>query len=115
MSALARAVVQRPGPLHDLTRLRIERALAKRARYRYVHPWVDTVEVGWVVQSPCCSRNVDPVGGDIPIAWIKPVEDGWALFSHEHSNGHWLLQGHATRLQELLDILCIDSQRVFWP
>ena len=52
---------------------RIERALDQRERYRYVAPQViaDEDEHGYRIESPCCSRNVEPAGGIIDIALLK--------------------------------------------
>lgn len=101
--------------VHDLTARRIERALARRQRYRYVQPVVRAHERGWVIASPCCSRNVDPSGGEIPIAWLEPHADGWSLYRRHHADSSWVLHSQAPWLAELLDIVCSDGSRVFWP
>jgi hypothetical protein len=101
--------------VHDLTCSRIERALAKRARYRYVQPRVEAAEGGWLISSPCCSRNVDPEGGEIAIAWLQEGDEGWRLYSRDHSHGRWVLHGTNSRLPTLLDAICKDSERKFWP
>lgn len=102
--------------IHELDRRRIERALRHRVRYRYVQPQVQRAPTcGWVITSPCCSRNVDPGGGVIDIAWLEPLDQGWALHAKDHAQGDWLLQEEAATLQALLDALCVDPQRVFWP
>lgn len=59
-------------PVLDLDLVRIVRALAGRARYRYVQPRVACEGGGWVVYSPNCSRQVDPAGGEIAIALFLP-------------------------------------------
>ncbi len=106
----------RPARVHDLDRRRIERALAKRARYRYVQPSVQRgADSSWVVHSPCCSRNVDPTGGVIPIAWLVPHDGGWTLHAHDHSQGRWVAHQVSRQLTDLLDELCADPLRVFWP
>ena len=55
---------------------RIERALGRRERYRYVTPQVipDEEEHGYRIESPCCSRNVEPSGGIIDIALLKYLD-----------------------------------------
>lgn len=105
----------RPARVHDLTARRIERALARRQRYRYVQPVVRAHERGWVIASPCCSRNVDPAGGEIPIAWLEPLGNGWALHARRHAESSWVLHRQAPVLTELLDIVCRDESRLFWP
>jgi len=64
------AVLRQPDiglPAHpnELDRRRIERALGSRKRYRYVSPIVRGVTGGYLVESPCCSRNIDAEGGVI--------------------------------------------------
>jgi hypothetical protein len=58
---------------NQLDHKRIERALSQRERYRYVTPQViaDDEEHGYRIESPCCSRNVEPAGGIIDIALLK--------------------------------------------
>jgi len=111
------AVVQRfnRGAVLDLDRRRIQRALRERVRYRYVQPQVDRVDAGYMITSPCCSRNVDPDGGVIEIAWIQPFEAGWRLYSRDHANHAWILREASDQLQVLLDVICVDAERVFWP
>lgn len=101
--------------VHDLTARRIERALARRQRYRYVQPAVTACEQGWVVSSPCCSRNIEPNGGEIPIAWFEPMADGWALHARQHAEGRWVLHSQAEHIAELIETVCQDKARVFWP
>lgn len=101
-----------------LERRRIERALEERVRYRYVTPQLATCPGGYRVLSPCCSRNIDPLGGTIDIAWLERVElDGqsglWRLYSKNHASSAWVRQAEG-RLHELLDILKADPCRVFW-
>jgi hypothetical protein len=112
----------RPGVVHSLDRLRIERALSQRTRYRYVQPKVVREGLGWKVTSPNCSRSVDHHGGEIDVAWLEPVntdEDllegvmGWILHGRDHAKGCWRAHS-AGPLQELLDTLCLDRQREFW-
>ncbi len=115
MIAMHRQPALPPARVHDLTARRIERALARRQRYRYVQPVVRARERGWVIASPCCSRNIDPSGGEIPIAWLEPLSDGWALHACHHAESSWVLHSQAPLLADLLDIVCRDESRLFWP
>jgi len=99
----------------DLDRLRIERALRHRVRYRYVHPQVVRVVDGWRIASPCCSRNVDAQGGVIDIAWLRLAPPIWHLYARDHARQMWIEQECSAHLYELLDTICLDPQRVFWP
>lgn len=63
MAAAAFAPVS--GQVHDLLQRRLERALRERVRYRYVQPNVLIEGSSYRIQSPCCSRKVDPTGGVI--------------------------------------------------
>jgi hypothetical protein len=106
---------------------RLELALAQRARYKYVKPRVLPHGEGYRVESPCCSRNVDPTGGVIDIALLLPpgsqapdaqppdTAAGWSLFSRNHATHRWEWQAANPRLADLLERLCVDAQRVFWP
>lgn len=101
---------------NDLDRRRIERALGGRKRYRYVTPEVRSVDEGYLVRSPCCSRNVDPEGGVIDIALLR-YRSGtapWRLYGREDGPGRWTLRGSYAGLAELLDHLARDPGRVFW-
>jgi len=94
----------------------IERALRNRVRYRYVHPRVFRDEAGWRIVSPCCSRNVDPAGGLIDIALLQRIGYvGWRLFSRDHDGGAWVMQEESDQIQDLLDAICLDPKRIFWP
>lgn len=123
-----------PGQVLDFMQRHIDRALSQRVRYRYVQPRVICEDSGYRIESPCCSRNVDPAGGVIDIALLvshaldaaahpgdgataEPVAGtaGWCLFSRDHAAGRWVLQQSGARLEELMDVLCVDAQRVFWP
>ena len=55
---------------NDFDRKRIERALKARKRYRYVTPRVAAVTDGYRIESPCCSRNIDPDGGVVDVALL---------------------------------------------
>ena len=75
----------------DLVVRRVERALKERVRYRYVKPLVLREGESYRIQSPCCSRKVDPSGGLIDIALLVPHESShWCLCSRDHANGTWV-------------------------
>jgi len=94
----------------------IERALRNRVRYRYVRPEVLREEAGWRIVSPCCSRNVDPAGGLIDIALLqRSGASGWTLTSRDRAGGTWVAQDESDQIQDLLDQVCLDPKRVFWP
>jgi len=111
------AVAQRlsPASVLDLDRRRIQRALRERVRYRYVQPKVERLDQGFLISSPCCSRNVDPDGGVIEIAWLEPAGEMWRVYARDHASATWVLQDQSPQLQVLLDVICVDADRVFWP
>lgn len=114
-TAVASVVAQR-GPVADLLLLRLQRALRARARYRYVQPRVLREGEGYRVQSPCCSRNVDPSGGLIDIALLIPDGPGtWSLCSRDHAREAWVARLQAQSLDALVHALCVDDARQFWP
>lgn len=116
MTYLALTPQHGPAMVHEMDRVRIVRALRQRVRYRYVQPQVERAdEGGWVIKSPCCSRNIDPTGGVIDIAWVEPTEGAWALYFKDHVHERWVLHDESRHLQPLLDELCVDTMRVFWP
>lgn len=131
MSSLPVDALPPPGGwVADFTRHRVERALRQRARYRYVKPRVLREGDGLRIESHCCSRNVDPSGGVIDIALLRPAAESgalppgaglsvaqfcWSLYVRDHSRGAWSLAREAAALDELLDLLCTDPDRVFWP
>jgi hypothetical protein len=100
----------------ELDRLRIERSLKSRKRYRYVRPKVLAVEGGYRIESPCCSRNIGPEGGIIDIALIRtlPGAAPWLLYRKDHGTQGWVLHERYTRLVDLLAVLNVDSERLFW-
>jgi hypothetical protein len=114
-------------PVLSFMQHRLVLALEQRARYKYVKPRVLPHGEGYRVESPCCSRNVDPSGGVIDIALLLPpggqapdalppaTAQGWNLFSRNHVADRWQWQAANPRLADLLDQLCVDAQRVFWP
>ena len=94
---------------------RIENAIEARARYKYVHPRVEREGLGWKVVSPNCSRNIDPAGGEIDIAWLVPHNGGgWLLFSRDHVQDCWQMRRHEASLPAALAHLCADPDREFW-
>ena len=113
----AGAVIAMPGAqVLDLIQLRLQRALRERQRYRYVTPRVTAEGDGFLIQSPCCSRNVDPQGGLIDIALLMPMACGhWHLSSRDHAAGWWVERLRDQPLEALLDALCVDAERAFWP
>jgi len=100
----------------DLDFRRIQRSLEKRRRYRYVSPIVLRTPGGYRIQSPCCSRNIDPDGGVIDIAMMlfEQRKRVWRLLRKDHSLGVWELDSEHTRLAELLGYLNEDADRRFW-
>jgi hypothetical protein len=110
----------------DFMQHRLERALRERVRYRYVKPSVLREGESLRVQSPCCSRNVDATGGLIDIALLEPVAaptddeaskapQRWRLCSRNHPGASWESRYEDRQLDELLDLLCLDPDRLFWP
>ena len=95
---------------------RILRALEKRRRYRYVTPLLLKTTNGYRIQSPCCSRNIDPDGGvvDIALLLFDERKANWRLLRKDHSVGVWELDSEFPRLAELLDHLNEDAERRFW-
>lgn len=104
------------GQPNELDKRRIERAIEQRRRYRYVSPSVVTVDGGYRIESPCCSRNVDPGGGIIDVALLNYDEQRgcWRLFCKNHDSQLWELHSVHDRLHELLDGLNSDADRKFW-
>jgi hypothetical protein len=81
-----------------------------------VQPRVERCDDGWQVFSPNCSRNVDPTGGEIPIAWLAPAFDGtWCLHAHGHADGTWRLRSEGLTLAQALHELCVDALHIYWP
>lgn len=95
---------------------RIERALKARKRYRYVSPSVTAVAKGYRIESPCCSRNVDPSGGVVDVALLIFDESHavWQLFRKDHDKRQWQFHSAYRRLVELLEELNADPDREFW-
>lgn len=101
---------------NELDRKRIERAIEARKRYRYVSPHVVPMEGGYLIESPCCSRNVDPEGGMVDVARIlcDGTRGPWRLFRKDHIRNEWEFYGTYLRLNALLDHLNADPERKFW-
>lgn len=116
MTRAAAVAAPESGQVHDFMQHRLERALLQRVRYRYVQPSVLREGNSFRIQSPCCSRNVDPTGGLIDIALLVPgAAQRWCLFARDHVNGTWVPRFTDEALEQLLDLLCVDSERQFWP
>src|SRR3546814_5596575 len=70
--------------------MRVSRSLERRERYKYVTPTVLPVADGYLVRSPCCSRNIDPEGGEIDVALLA-WDDGrreWSLADRKSTRLH---------------------------
>lgn len=106
----------RPAQPNDLDFKRIERALEARRRYRYVSPMLFRTANGYKIQSPCCSRNVDPDGGvvDIALVLFDETRRTWRLLRKDHALGVWELDSEYGRLPDLLSHLNEDADRRFW-
>lgn len=115
-ATLQRTAIRRAAHPNDLDRKRIDRALKARKRYRYVSPRVEAVTGGYRVESPCCSRNVDPEGGVVDVALLLHDADvgEWRLFCRDHEHRAWRLDSVHERLATLLDRLNGDPERTFW-
>lgn len=98
----------------SLDRAAIEQGLARRQRYKYVTPRVVAEDGGWKVVSPNCSRAIDPDGGEIDIAWLRPGPQGWLLHARDHAAGTWVLRSPALPLHQAIALLCEDPNREFW-
>ncbi len=115
MNMAARSVTPTSAQVLDLVVRRVEHALKERVRYRYVKPQVLREGESYRIQSPCCSRKIDPSGGMIDIALLVPHADGhWCLCSRDHANNTWEPRHQDTSLDVLLDLLCVDSEHQFW-
>jgi hypothetical protein len=100
----------------SLTLRRLQRALRERVRYRYVKPLVVQEGDAFRIQSPNCSRKVDPRGGVIDIALLVPHKGSrWCLCARNHAEGAWVPQLQNAALDDALDALCADPDRQYWP
>lgn len=121
MSAVAPQTQCGPGASgaqpNEFDRKRIERALAARSRYRYVAAVVRVVAGAYRIESPCCSRNIDPDGGLINVALLEPAAGPtpWLLYRPDHKLERWVLHGRYARLDDALEELRLDVERLFWP
>lgn len=103
------------GTVVDLAQLRIRQALAERRRYKYVQPRVVPEGRGWKIVSPNCSRNIDPSGGEIDIAWLVPANEGvWLLHARDHAQACWVLKASGLSLAAALATVCEDRHREYW-
>ena len=105
-----------PAHPNELDCKRIERALKSRRRYRYVSPRIGMVAGGYLVESPCCSRNIDAEGGVVDVALLHhdAASGKWDLFRKNHKKGIWELHSTHERLASITDLLNADPERVFW-
>ncbi len=100
---------------NEVDRKRIERSLAERERYKYVAPRVLPAEEGYLVRSPCCSRSVDPAGGEIDIARIEYQSgDFWRLYRKDDASQRWCAHSEYLSLAVLLSRLLADPKKEFW-
>ena len=114
-SAAAATAPASAAQVHDLLQHRLARALRERVRYRYVKPNVLIEGNNYRIQSPCCSRKVDPNGGVIDIALLVRHDDNsWCLCARDHVANTWMARFQNDSLDVLLDLLCVDTEREFW-
>jgi hypothetical protein len=101
---------------NDIDRKRIERALDRRVRYRYVTPEVRAARDGYRVVSPCCSRRIRPDGGVIDIAWLRYVGSSrrWRLYRKDHERVCWELREEFANLFDALEELALDADHAYW-
>lgn len=101
---------------NELDLRRIERAIADRKRYRYVEPRVLPEADGYLIRAACCSRTVDPDGGEIDVARLcwSDSPPGWALLRKDHKAGEWLPDSHFSKLPDAFARLNTDPDRLFW-
>lgn len=115
-AVMKRAVVGLNAHPNEVDRKRIECALGSRRRYRYVSPSVRPVKGGYLIESPCCSRDIDKDGRVIDVALIHhdAVCGLWKLFWKDHARGIWQFHSVHRRLSAVTDELNADLDRVFW-
>ena len=102
---------------NELDLRRIRRTLENRRRYRYVEPRVVGIAEGYRIESPCCSRNIDPDGGVIDIARLLPsaLDGRWELQYRDHARQRWASHAFFASRSDALAVLCDDPDRLFWP
>ncbi|WP_426441251.1 hypothetical protein [Bradyrhizobium genosp. P] len=110
-----RTIGPKPHP-NELDRKRIEQALSARKRYRWVSPHVEPLTSGYLVASPCCSRNIDTEGGLVDVALIHydRLSAIWKLFRKDHALGIWEFHSVHLRLGAVTDEINADLDKVFW-
>jgi len=114
MSVAAIIEMNCPHP-NEVDRKRISKTLAERDRYKYVAPSVLPDVDGYLIRSPCCSRNVDPKGGEIDIARIEYQEGGfWRLYKKDDAKQRWRAHSEYHNLPSLLGRLIADPKKEFW-
>jgi len=117
-NAIAAPATPNSGSRHQpnaFDRKQVERAIRERARYRYVTPAVKIVEGGFRIESPCCSRRIDPDGGVVDVAMLMCQQPGeWKLYCKDHEAAQWMLHGTYKWLSDLLEELKKDPQQKFW-
>ncbi|KWV58162.1 hypothetical protein AS156_35705 [Bradyrhizobium macuxiense] len=115
-AAVMRKVVGLIPHPNEVDRKRIERALSSRKRYRFVSPNVTPVRGGYLVESPCCSGNIDRNGGLIDVALIlyDVASGAWKTFFKNHTQGIWEFYSIYQQLASALDELNADPERLFW-
>lgn len=105
---------QCPHP-NDVDKKRIEKYLTDRERYKYVAPKVLPDVDGYLIRSPCCSRTVDPAGGEIDIARIEFQEGGfWRLYQKDDEKQRWRAHSEYEDLNSLIARLMADPKKEFW-
>ena len=114
--SLTKAFCDAPCPHpNEVDQKRIEKTLSERERYKYVAPTVLPVAGGYLVRSPCCSRTVDPAGGEIDIALIEYQSDHfWRLHHKDDSHQRWRPHSEYLSLPALLARLIADPKKEFW-
>ncbi|MCK1349616.1 DUF3024 domain-containing protein [Bradyrhizobium sp. CW7] len=97
---------------NELDRKRIERALISRKH----SPSVTPVKAGYLIESPCCSRNIENDGGQMEVALFHydAVSGVWKLFFKNHARGSWKFYSIFHRLASAIDELNTDPERLFW-
>lgn len=105
-----------PAHPNEFDRRRILRALKARQRYRYVTPQVASIEHGYLITAPCCSRNVRSDGGVVDIACLtfEPAMKVWWLLCKDHQADAWRKHACYRDLREALTVLLQDEGRQFW-